>query len=276
MSEIETPQNEAASPEMDNQDKTAPAASDRPDNVVKIEIDHGAAKPEQDLSEQNADEQVDEQADQLAGPAAQIEVLEAQVADLNDKLLRAMAETENVRRRAQRDKEDASKYAIKSFAEQMITVLDNLGRALQSVDADARSENPALENIVVGIDMVVRDLVNGFDRFGVKPIEALGQKFDPMLHEAMYEVENTDVVVGTVAQVLETGYTLNGRTLRAAKVGITKGGPKIAAAIDPESTDPDTESSDASADAGRETTREGQGAYESKGKDPGSQLDQEL
>lgn len=198
------------------------------------------------------------------GPEPRIAELEAQVADLNDRLLRAMAETENVRRIAQRDKENASKYAIKSFAEQMITVSDNLGRALQSVDATARADNPALENIAVGIEMVDRELVNGFEKFGIKPIEALGQKFDPMLHEAMFEIEDVDTAAGTVARVLEVGYTLNGRTLRAAKVGITKGGPKIA----PASASGDADESEAS--------RDGQGAYESKGAEPGSNLDREL
>ena len=202
-----------------------------------------------------------------------VEILEAQVADLNDKLLRAMAETENVRRRAQRDKEDASKYAIKGFAEQMITVSDNLARALQSVDTDSRADNPALDNIVVGIEMVGRELENGFERFGIKPIDALGQRFDPMLHEAMFEIEDKDAIAGTIAQVLETGYTLNGRTLRAAKVGITKGGPKTGPA--PESGAQDTQD-ESIGDGHGDDYGDGKTAYESKGAEPGSNLDQEL
>jgi molecular chaperone GrpE len=254
MSENEIPENEIETPETAAEDDSAEANPDATAQITEDEIlsDEGAADPAEGEAVSSED---------------RIEILEAQVADLNDKLLRAMAETENVRRRAQRDKEDASKYAIKSFAEQMVTVSDNLDRALQSVDTDARADNPALENIIVGIEMVGRELVNGFERFGVKPIEALGQKFDPMLHEAMFEMEDKNTAAGTIAQVLEVGYTLNGRTLRAAKVGITKGGPKIAPSSEQQAEQDDSEG-DGSAD--------GQNAYESKGAEPGSNLDQEL
>jgi molecular chaperone GrpE len=221
--------------------------------------------PEGGINIEISDDDDDEPAGEEVGPEGRVEILQAQVSDLNDKLLRALAETENVRRRAQRDKEDASKYAIKSFAEQMITVSDNLGRALQSVDADARADNSALDNIVVGIEMVCRELNSGFERSGIMAIEALGQKFDPMMHEAMYEIEDKTTVAGTVAHVLEVGYVLNGRTLRAAKVGITKGGPKIA---------PVAETAEEGGDA--DASKDNQTAYESKGAEPGSQLDQEL
>ncbi len=255
MSENDTPENEL----------------ETPDSAAEQSVEHGNEAPAK-ISEDQIDDfedavEAQDEGGKEATSEDRIEILEAKVADLNDKLLRAMAETENVRRRAQRDKEDASKYAIKSFAEQMVTVSDNLGRALQSVDADARAENQALENIVVGIEMVGRELVNGFERFGIKPIEALGQKFDPMLHEAMFELEDKDTVAGTIAQVLEVGYTLNGRTLRAAKVGITKGGPKIE-----QSSGHEAEMADGEGDG----PTEGQTAYESKGAEPGSNLDQEL
>lgn len=254
MSENETPENEIETPE------TAADASPS---------EEGAQAPEQIAEDQivNDDGPEGELEGEAASAEDRIEILEAQVADLNDKLLRAMAETENVRRRAQRDKEDASKYAIKSFAEQMVGVSDNLDRALQSIDADARANNPELENIAVGIEMVGRELMNGFARFGIKPIEALGQKFDPMLHEAMFEMEDKNTAAGTIAQVLEVGYTLNGRTLRAAKVGITKGGPKIAPSTEPQAEQDDAEN---------EGSADGQTAYESKGAEPGSNLDQEL
>jgi len=256
----EASKNETEAPE-ENLQAEAGEAVPEPQAPEQADVAEGAVNIE-------ADGDDGEDADEEVGPEGRIEILETQVADLNDKLLRAIAETENVRRRAQRDKEDASKYAIKSFAEQMITVSDNLGRALQSVDGDARTDNVALENIVVGIEMVSRELQAGFERFGIKAIEALGQKFDPMLHEAMFEIENKDVVAGTIAQVLEVGYTLNGRTLRAAKVGITKGGPKIAVEAKPETGDAEVPEADPS--------RDGQTAYESKGTEPGSQLDQEL
>jgi len=260
MSENETTTNDPEIRE-DAPQEEAPDVSSEPEAPVE-----GAGV---ETGDENADApEADDELEEEVSPEGRIEILEAQVADLNDKLLRAMAETENVRRRAQRDKEDASKYAIKGFAEQMITVSDNLARALQSVDEGARADNPALESIIVGIEMVMRELNNGFERSGIKAIEALGQKFDPMLHEAMFEIEDPGTAAGTIAQVLEVGYTLNGRTLRASKVGITKGGPKIAPA-------PVAEKSDAE-DLEADPAREGQVAYESKGAEPGSQLDQEL
>ena len=169
-------------------------------------------------------------ADAAADPAEEIARLEGELAEVNDKLLRALAETENVRRRAGRDREDALKFAIKNFAEGMLSVADNLGRALSSIDADARAADPNLENLFVGVDMVQRELTSTFERYGIQPIKALGDRFDPMLHEAMFEIEDADTAAGTIAQVLEPGYTLHGRTLRAAKVGVTKGGPKPEAA----------------------------------------------
>ena len=260
MSENETTTNDSELPEGVPQEGAADVS---PEPEASVE----AAGIETDDEDAGAPE-VDDDAEEEVSPEGRIEILEAQVADLNDKLLRAIAETENVRRRAQRDKEDASKYAIKSFAEQMITVSDNLGRALQSVDGGARADNPALDSIVVGIEMVVRELNIGFERSGIKAIEALGQKFDPMMHEAMFEIEDTESAAGTIAQVLEVGYTLSGRTLRASKVGITKGGPKIAPASVAENGDAE--------DPDADPARDGQTAYESKGAEPGSQLDQEL
>jgi len=239
--ELETPG--AGDPELIN---------DAPDGVSAHEL-----APESDPA-----------AESMADGANRVEALEAQVADLNDRLLRAMAETENVRRRAQRDKEDASKYAIKGFAEQMVTVSDNLCRALQSVDAGARASDPALDSIVVGVEMVERELQNGFERFGITAIKALGHKFDPMLHEAMFEIEDPQTPAGTIAQVLEVGYMLHDRTLRAAKVGITRGGPKSVPTAD---STPDGDES-----AAADPLREGQARYESKGAEPGSQVDQEL
>jgi molecular chaperone GrpE len=176
---------------------------------------------------------------------AHIEHLEGELVALNDKLLRALAEAENVRRRAQRDKEDALKYAIKGFAEDMLRVGDNLSRALAAIDGDARKADANMDNLAVGVEMVMKELLSAFDRAGVKPIEAEGARFDPMLHEAMYEIDDASKPAGTVAHVLEQGFTLHGRTLRAAKVGVTKGGPKP----------------DAPAQAGGQS-REGQHAYE--------------
>ena len=187
---------------------------------------------------------------------ARIVALEAQVAELNDKSLRALAEAENVRRRAQRDKEDAARFGIKNFAEGMLGIADNLGRALASIDPETRAKDQNLENILVGVEMVQKELMNTFERYGVIPIKALGEKFDPMQHEAMFEVEDKDAPSGTIAQVLELGYILNGRTLRAAKVGITKGGPKDSDSV--------SKSSQKTLDTNESRTRDGQAAYETQ------------
>ncbi len=166
-------------------------------------------------------------------PEARIGALEAEVADLKDKLLRALAEAENVRRRAERDKIEISKYAVAGFAREILPVADNLRRALESMDEETRKENEALETLVVGVEMTERDMLNAFERFRITPIDALGQKFDHNLHEAMFETEDKDQTEGTVVQVLQTGYMLNDRLLRPAKVGVSKGGPKAAPEEEP-------------------------------------------
>ena len=159
-------------------------------------------------------------------PEVRVVALEAEAADLKDNLLRALAETENVRRRAERDRVDASKYAAANFAREMLKAADNLRRALESVTDEARHEFEALENLVVGLEITEREMLNAFERTGIRPIEALGQRFDHNLHEAMFEMEDTDHPAGTVVQVLETGYMLHDRLLRSSKVGVGKGGPK--------------------------------------------------
>ena len=153
---------------------------------------------------------------------------EAQLAKLKDDYLRALAETENVRRRAQRDRQDASQYAITGFARDLLSVADNLRRALAAVDDGARADNPALDALIGGVEMTERELLSIFERYGVRKIEAVGQPFDPHVHEAMFELPNPEVANGTIVHVLEDGYRIHERTLRAARVGIAKGGPKPA------------------------------------------------
>jgi len=151
---------------------------------------------------------------------------EAEVARLKDEYLRALAETENVRRRAQRDRQEAGQYAISGFARGLLPVADNLRRAIGSVDAEARARDTALDALTSGVEMTEKDLLTVLERHGVKRIEADGQPFDPHLHEALFELPNESVPHGTVVQVLEDGYTLHERTLRPARVGIARGGPK--------------------------------------------------
>lgn len=191
----------------------------------------------------------------------QIARLEAGIADLKDRLLRAMAEAENVRRRAIRDREDASKYAATNFARDMLDVADNMARALASVDDDTRAQSEGVANLIIGIEMTANALTTALGRHGVTVIEAEGQRFDHNRHEAIFEVEDPEQPAGTVTQVVQQGYMLRDRLLRPAKVGVTKGGPK------PEPLPADGAAPEAAGASG---------AYEGTGSQTGENLDQEL
>jgi molecular chaperone GrpE len=159
-----------------------------------------------------------------------VALLEAEAASLKDQLLRAMAETENVRRRAQREREDTLKYAAVPVIKDILGVADNLQRALESVPEDLAAENEQMKNLRLGIEMTRKELQAVFERHAIRSINPLGEKLDPHLHEAMYEVEDPSKPAGTVVQVVQAGYRLHDRLLRPARVGISKGGPKGAAA----------------------------------------------
>ncbi|WP_414473190.1 nucleotide exchange factor GrpE [Microvirga sp. M2] len=156
-----------------------------------------------------------------------VAVLEAEKADLKDKLLRLMADMENLRRRTERELADARTYAVANFARDMLTVADNVRRAIESVPDEARAgAEGAFKGLIEGIDLTERDLLNTLERHGVKKLEPQGQKFDPNVHQAMFEVPNPDVPSGTVVQVVQSGYVIGERVLRPALVGVAKGGPK--------------------------------------------------
>lgn len=155
-----------------------------------------------------------------AATEAQPQVDEA--AQLRDQLLRAMAETENVRRRSQREIEDTAKYAVSKFAKDVLSVADNLRRALDSVPRDAHETDPALKALIEGVGMTERELLGAMERHGIKAVEPLGQKFDANRHQAMFEAESPDKEPGTVIQVLQPGYMIGERLLRPALVGVAK------------------------------------------------------
>jgi molecular chaperone GrpE len=154
-----------------------------------------------------------------------VEQLQAEKADLQDKQLRALAEAQNVRRRAQQDVEKERKFGVERFARDVLSVADNFGRALSALPADLDSLDPALRNVIVGIQATDRELQSVLERHGVTRIESLGKPFNAEFHQAMMEVENADVPSGTVVQELIPGYLIAGRLLRAAMVAISKGGP---------------------------------------------------
>lgn len=150
---------------------------------------------------------------------------DAEAADLKDKLVRALAETENVRRRLEKDKADASVYAVSSFARDLLAVADNLRRAIEAVPEAAKNDD-AIKGLVVGVEMTERELQQVFARFGISKIEALGTKLDPHLHQAMAEIDSPDQAPGHVVQVYQPGYTIKDRLLRPAMVVVAKSPPE--------------------------------------------------
>jgi molecular chaperone GrpE len=165
-----------------------------------------------------------------APEADPVAVLEAEKADLKDKLLRLMADMENLRRRTEREVADARTYAVANFARDMLNVADNVRRAIESVPEEAsKSAEGAFKGLIDGIDLTERDLLKTLERHGVKKLDPQGQKFDPNVHQAMFEIPNAEVPNGTVLQVVQSGYVIGERVLRPAMVGVSKGGPKPAA-----------------------------------------------
>lgn len=166
--------------------------------------------------------------DQAGGPEIGIEErlarAEAEAAEFKDKALRALAEVENVRRRGEREREDALKYATTNFARDLVSSADNLRRALASVP-DAEVKDELTKNLLAGVAATERELMGAFDKHGIRRIDPKGEKFDHNFHQAMFEVENTGQPAGTVVEVLQSGYVLHDRLLRPAMVGVAKGGP---------------------------------------------------
>lgn len=158
-----------------------------------------------------------------------VDQLQAEKVDLQDKQLRALAEAQNVRRRAQQDIEKERKFGIERFARDVLSVADNLGRALSALPADLEAVDPALRNVIVGVQATERELQSVLERHGVTRVEALGQPFNAEFHQAMMEVEDSTVPTGMVVQELIPGYLLAGRLLRAAMVAVSKGGPAVRA-----------------------------------------------
>jgi molecular chaperone GrpE len=151
--------------------------------------------------------------------------------ELKDRALRVAAEMENLRRRTARDVHDARSYAIANFARDMLSVSDNLRRALEAVPAEARTTaDVGFKALIEGVDITERAMLGSLERHGVKKLYPEGERFDPNFHQAMFEVANPDVPANTVVQVVQPGYSIGERVLRPAMVGVAKGGPKPAPA----------------------------------------------
>jgi molecular chaperone GrpE len=160
-----------------------------------------------------------------ASPEARVAAVEAELADTRDHLLRALADTENVRRRYQRERDDAQKYAISAFAKDLLSAVDNLRRALDAMP-EAEIVDPRTRSLLDGVAVTERELLAAFERHGLKRIDPKGERFDHNFHQAIFEAERRGTPAGTVIEVLQPGYVLHDRLLRPAMVGVAKGGPK--------------------------------------------------
>jgi molecular chaperone GrpE len=160
-----------------------------------------------------------------AAPAEDaVAALEAELAATKDRLLRALAETENVRRRAEREREDMRKYAISGFAKDLLSAADNLRRALDSMPlSEIREER--VKSLIDGVEATERELLAAFERHGIRRIDPKGESFDHNFHQAIFETETADAPAGTVVEVLQPGYVIHGRLLRPAMVGVAKEAP---------------------------------------------------
>jgi molecular chaperone GrpE len=169
----------------------------------------------------------DDPGEMPASPQDGIAALETELADTRDRLLRALAETENTRRRAQREREEASKYAISQFAKDLLATADNLRRALASVP-EGRVRDELTRTLLAGVAATEQELLAAFERHGMRRVDPLGERFDHNFHQAIYEVERADEAPGTIVEVLQPGWLLRDRLLRPAMVGVAKAAPPAA------------------------------------------------
>ncbi|MBK67212.1 MAG: nucleotide exchange factor GrpE [Rickettsiales bacterium] len=185
-----------------------------PDDVrAEIENELGNDEEEQEDAPQV------ESIEQLKGIIA---ALQAEMESMKDKSLRALADAENTRRRAEKDIADAKKYGVANFAKSLLSVADNLRRALEAVPEELKSENDVVKNLSVGVEATERELLRAFEQLGIKQINPMGEIFDPNFHEVMFEMEAAGQEPGTVMQVVEVGYQIHDRILRPARVGVAK------------------------------------------------------
>lgn len=178
-------------------------------------------------NEQTPETPAPEAAEAVVSSDARIAELEAEIAKLKNDVLYAKAEVENTRRRLEQQAEDRAKYSVSAIAKDVLSVADNLRRALDSVPPAAREGNDMANTLTVGVEMTERELLATFERYGIRMVPAQGVRFDPNLHQAMMEVEDTTQPEGTVVMVMQQGYQIHDRLLRPALVGVSKGGPKV-------------------------------------------------
>jgi molecular chaperone GrpE len=181
-------------------------------------------EPTADAAEQPAAEPSAEQA--VRALQVLLEEKDKELAAMKDQGLRALAEAENTRRRAERELGDMSKYAVTGFARDLVGVIENLQRAIESIPGDLKQAQPAVANLALGVEMTLKELLSVFERNGIRRIDPIGQKFDHNLHQAVAQVDAPDAEPGSVVQVLQAGYVIHDRLLRPAMVGVAAGSPQ--------------------------------------------------
>ncbi len=198
--------------------------------------DQAAEAPEAEAEEQAA-ETAEAEADETAAeapaeepageetPEQRVAALENEIAELKDRLVRSFAELENTRRRTEKERQNASKYGASALARDLLEVIDNLRRAIDSVPPEAVEQDEALKNLMVGVEMTEQGLLKAFEKNDIKRIDPKGEKFNYEYQQAMQELPNTGQPAGTVVEVLAPGYVLHDRLLRAAMVIVAKGDP---------------------------------------------------
>ena len=189
------------------------------ENNNKLE-EQDLKNPTSEKEEQVSEEPKDQEETEIS-PEDLIEKLNGEITSLKDQRLRAIAELENFRKRAEKDQSDALKYGVSNFAKEIITIRDNIERAQSSI-SDESKNNEAIKSVIEGIDLIAQSVVSTFEKIGIKKIESLNEKFDHNLHQAMMEIENDELEPGTIVQELIPGYTLHDRLLRPAMVGVSK------------------------------------------------------
>jgi molecular chaperone GrpE len=187
------------------------------------------SRPQNQTETATADETTMQPDAAAAAPKASTS-LDRELAEYKDRLLRTLADMENMRKRTEREVTDARIYGISAFARDILGVADNMHRAMQALDDELRAKaDDSMKALLDGVELTERELMNVLEKNGVKKIDPLNQKFDPHRHQAMFEVEDPSVPSGTVVQVMQAGYLIGERVLRPALVAVSKGGPKAAA-----------------------------------------------
>jgi molecular chaperone GrpE len=218
----------------DPQDHVDPATQEAAEKAVEDALRAAGADHLTEPEDGTDDPTADGAAGKESGAADEIARLKAENEELKDRLMRVVADTENTKRRAEKEASDAKKYAAANFAKEMLPAVDNLRRAVESVPESLREENETVKNLAIGVEMTEKQILDAFEKGGVRKVDPVGEKFSYDRHQAISEVTDTDQPSGTIVQVLQPGYMLHDRLLRPAMVIVAKGAPKAAGEAKPD------------------------------------------